>query len=189
MLGIGAVRRWRTTALVSGLAASAVMVGCTISTGGTPTADTGDARSYRSWAADSSSQSAASARERESTLQESLTAEAVADACNMLSSTSVDAVTAINAYVNAATSGNDTDVAGKAQAAVETLNHAADSVSTTLGTELLPQMADSFRAWVEAARGVAKAIGERYAQPEFNAEVDKFNRANDNALDTCGGSH
>ncbi|MDT5367984.1 MAG: hypothetical protein QOC62_2415, partial [Mycobacterium sp.] len=27
-----------------------------------------------------------------------------------------------------------------------------------------------------------------YAQPEFNADVDKFNQANNDALNTCGGS-
>ena len=73
--------------------------------------------------------------------------------------------------------------------AVDTLNRGADSVATSLNTALLPRVADAFSAWVDATRGVAKAIGERNSQQEFNAEVDKFNHANETALDMCGGSH
>jgi hypothetical protein len=117
------------------------------------------------------------------------TAEAVANACEVLSSTSVDAVTAINGYVNAVASRREADVAAKAQTAVDTLNQSADMVATSINTALWPQMADAFRDWVDATRAVAKAIAERYGQQEFNAEVDKFNHANTTALDTCGGSH
>jgi len=118
-----------------------------------------------------------------------MTAEAVANACELLSSTSVDAVTAINAYVSAVSAQNDANAAAKAQTAVDALNHGADVVDGSLHTALLPQMTEAFQAWVDAAHGVSKAIAERYGQPEFNAEVDKFNQANDNALNTCGGSH
>ena len=78
-------------------------------------------------------------------------------------------------------------MADRAQAAVDTLNRGGDAVATSLNTALLPQVADAFRAWVDATRAVGKAIGERYGQQEFNAEVDKFNEANANALDMCGG--
>ncbi len=185
------MRQWRIAALTAGLIATAllVVVGCTSIKDGTPAADTADAASYRTWVANSLSQSAAAASERESTRRESETAEAVANACEVLSSTSVEAVTAINAYVSAVATRQDADVAAKAQAAVDTLNHGADVVATSANTALWPQMADGFRAWVDAARGVAKAIAERYGQQEFNAEVDKFNQANENVLDMCGGSH
>lgn len=165
-----------------------MVVGCTSMTGGTSAVDTNDARSYRTWVADSLSQSAAAESDSESTRQESLTAEAVANGCEVLSSTSVDAVTAINAYVNAVAARNEADVAAKAQAAVDTLNRGADTVAATLNSALLPQMREAFTAWVDATRAVAKAIGERYGQQEFNVEVDKFNQANDSALNTCGGS-
>jgi hypothetical protein len=185
------MRQWRIAALAAGLIATAVLtlVGCTNIKAGAPAADTNDARSYRTWVADSLSQSAAAASERDSTRRESETAEAVANACETLSSTSVDVVTAINAYVNVVASRHEADVAGKAQAAVDTLNRGADSVATSLNTALLPQVADAFTAWVDATRAVATAIGERYSQQEFNAEVDKFNHANETALDMCGGSH
>jgi hypothetical protein len=191
VLGVGAVRQWRVAALAAGLTAAALMVvvGCTSVTSGAPVADPDDAQSYRSWVTDSLSQSAASVSERESTRRESATAEAVANACEVLSSTSVDAVTAINAYVNAAGKGNPADVAARAQAAVESLNRGVDVITTSLTTPLLPQMAEAFRAWVDATKAVSTAIGERYGQREFNAVVDKFNQANDAALDTCGGSH
>jgi hypothetical protein len=191
VLGVGAIRQWRIAALAAGLVATALLtvVGCTNIRDGAPAANTNDARSYRTWVADSLSQSAAAASERESTRRESETAEAVANACETLSSASVDVVTAINAYVNAVAGHREADVADKAQAAVDTLNRAADVVATSLNTALLPQTADAFRAWVDATRAVAKAIGERYGQQEFNAEVDKFNHANATALDMCGGSH
>ena len=190
MLGAGGARGWRIAALVAGLIAAAVMVvvGCTSVTAGTSAVDTNDARSYRTWVADSLSQSAAAESERESTRQESLTAEAVASGCEVLSSTSVGAVTAINTYVNAVAARNEADVAAKAQAAVDTLNRGADTVAATLNSALLPQMREAFTAWVDATRALAKAIGERYGQQEFNTEVDKFNQANDSALNTCGGS-
>ena len=165
-----------------------VVVGCTSVTSGTSAVDTNDARDYRTWVVDSLSQSAAASSERESTRQVSLTAEAVANACEVLSNTSVDAVTAINAYVGAVAAHNEADVAAKAQAAVDTLNRGADAVAATLNSALLPQVREAFTAWVDATRAVAKAIGERYGQQEFNAEVDKFNQANEAALNTCGGS-
>jgi hypothetical protein len=185
------MRQWRLAVLAAGLIATAVLtvVGCTSIKEGAPSADSNDARSYRTWVADSLSQSAAAASERESTRRESETAEAVANACETLSSNSVDVVTAINAYVNTVAGHRDADVAAKAQAAVDTLNRGADAVATSLNTALLPQVADAFRAWVDATRSLAKAIGERYGQQEFNAEVDNFNHANQTALDMCGGSH
>jgi hypothetical protein len=191
VLGVGALRQWRIAALTAGVTATAllVVVGCTSVTDGAPSANTNDARSYRTFVADSLSESAAAASERESTRRESQTAEAVANACEVLSSTSVDVVTAINAYVNAVATRNEVDIAAKAQTAVDTLNRSADIVATSVNTALWPEMADAFRAWVDATRAVAKAIAERYGQQEFNAEVDKFNHANETALDTCGGSH
>ena len=185
------MRQWRIASLAAGLIAAAVLtvVGCTNINAGAPAADTNDARSYRTWVADSLSQSAAVASERESTRRESETAEAVANACETRSSTRVDVVTAINAYVNAVAGRRDADVAATAQAAVDTLNRGADAVESSLNTALLPQVADAFRAWADEARALAKAISERYGQQEFNAEVDKFNHANQTALDMCGGSH
>ena len=191
MLGVGARRRWRIAELTAGLIATTLLMvlGCTKVSDGTPASDANDARSYRAWMADSMSQSAAAASERESTRRESETAVAVADACETLSSTSVEVVTAINGYVNAVATGHEPDVSAKAQSAADTLNRGADTVAGRLNTALWPQMADAFRAWVDATRAVAKAIAERYGQQEFNAEVDKFNQANETALDTCGGSH
>jgi lysophospholipase L1-like esterase len=117
-----------------------------------------------------------------------MTAEAVANGCELLSSSSVDVVTAINAYVNATSRGDEADAQTKAQAAVDSLNRAADSVANSLNGPLLPAVADAFGAWVDATRAVGKAIGERYAQQEFNTDVNKFNEANANALSMCGGS-
>jgi hypothetical protein len=189
VLGAGNERS-RIAAQAVGMTAASllVVVGCTSITAGAPAVNGGDAASYRAWAADSSSRSVSEASARESTRRESMTAEAVANGCELFSSSSVDVVTAINAYVNASGRGDEADVQTKAQAAVDVLNRAADSVGSSLNTPLLPAMADAFRRWVDATRAVSKAIGERYAQPEFNADVDKFNQANNDALNTCGGS-
>jgi capsid protein len=191
VLGVSALRRWRAAALGASLIAMAllVVVGCTNVISGAPTADVNDARNYQTWVTVSLSQSAAASSEQESTRQESLTAEAVATGCELLSNTSVDAVTAINAYVNAVASRNEDNINARAQAAVDTLNRGADTVATSLNSALLPQVRDAFAAWVDATRAVARAIAERDGQQEFNAEVDKFNQANTAALDTCGGSH
>jgi hypothetical protein len=182
--------KWRIAAQAASMTATAalVVVGCTAITAGSPAANTGDAASYRRISADSSSHYASQASARESTRRESMTAEAVANGCELLSSSSVDVVTAINAYVNVSGNGNEADVQTKAQAAVDSLNRAADSVASSLNTPLLPAVADAFGPWVDATRAVGKAIGERYAQQEFNADVIKFNQANANALNMCGGS-
>jgi poly-beta-hydroxyalkanoate depolymerase len=79
-------------------------------------------------------------------------------------------------------------VQAKAQSAVDVLNRAADSVASSLNTPLLPAMAGALAAWVDATRVVTKAITERYVQQEFNAAVDKFNQANADGLNSCGGS-
>jgi len=81
-----------------------------------------------------------------------MTAEAVADGCELLSSSSVDVVTAINSYVDASSRGDEAEVQTKAQAAVDSLNRAADSVAGSLSTPLFPAVADAFGAWVDAAR-------------------------------------
>jgi hypothetical protein len=192
VLGAGVLmRHWRFAALASGMVSSAllVVVGCANITEGAPTADRTVAAGYRTSMSVSRSQSASLSSERESTRQASLTAEAVATSCETLSSTSVDVVTAINSYVHAVSTNNPAEVEAKAQAAVDTLNHGADVVEGTLNSALSPQMADELSAWVDATRAVSRAIGERYAQPEFNAEVDKFNTANHNALGNCGGGY
>jgi hypothetical protein len=192
VLGAGVlIRHWRFAALASGMVSSAllVVVGCANITEGAPTADRTGAAGYRTSMSVSRSQSASLSSERESTRQASLTAEAVATSCETLSSTSVDVVTAINSYVHAVSTNNPAEVEAKAQAAVDTLNHGADVVGGTLNSALSPQMADELSAWVDATRAVSRAIGERYAQPEFNAEVDKFNTANHNALGNCGGGY
>ena len=57
------MRQWRIAALAAGLIATALLtvVGCTNIRDGAPAADTNDARSYRTWVADSLSSSAAAA--------------------------------------------------------------------------------------------------------------------------------
>jgi hypothetical protein len=190
VLGVGAMSRWRIAVQALGVTAMTVLVvvGCTTVTAGSPAVNVGDATSYRTWAAGSSSHAAAEASAQESTRKERMTAEAVADACEVLSSSSVDVVTAINAYVKASTTGDEADVQAKAQSAVDVLNRAADSVASSLNTPLLPAMAGALAAWVDATRVVTKAITERYVQQEFNAAVDKFNQANADGLNSCGGS-
>ena len=80
-------------------------------------------------------------------------------------------------------------MAAKAQAAVDTLNRSADVVARSTEFRAVAPECETRSApgWTPPEPS-PRPIAERYGQQEFNAEVDKFNHANDNALDMCGGS-
>jgi hypothetical protein len=133
-------------------------------------------------------ESAASSSARESERQESLTTEAIHSSCEALSSSSVDAITAVNNYVDAFNS-NAADVGAQAGPAIDALNHSADLVARSISDPLTPELKDALNAWVDAARGVATAIAGNYGPDEFNVAITRLNDSKTTALDLCDASY
>jgi len=166
-----------------------VIVGCTSVTDGTAVVDAKAAPAYRTSASISLSESAATSSERESKRQVSLTTQAVHHSCDALASSSVDAITAVNAYVGAVNSGGNGQAAAKEGPAIDSLNKSADLVSGSLAPELSPPLHDALAGWVDAARGVAGAISSHASPDDFNATVTRLNDAKTNALNLCDAAY
>lgn len=161
-----------------------VIVGCTNVTDGDVTVSAADAPVYRASVSASLAESAASASARESERRASQTAAAVKSVCESMSSSSADAIGAVNVYVDAFNS-NSTEVARTSVAAIDALNLSADVVVSSLSGALPPELRDSLTRWVDAARGVATAIAGNYGPAEFNAAIAELNAAKTSALDLC----
>ncbi len=183
-------KRLRIAALVMGsLAASAmVIVGCNSVTEGTAKVDAGEAPVYRASVSASIEESAASSSARESERQESLTTQAIHSSCEALSSSSVDAITAVNNYVDAFNQ-NAADFGAQAGPAIDALNHSADLVARSMSDALMPELRDALNAWVDAARGVATAIAGNYGPDEFNVAITGLNDSKSTALNLCDASY
>jgi hypothetical protein len=180
----------RIVALVVGSLAvfAMIVVGCSSVTQGTPTVNAGDAPIYKASVSASLTESAESSSARESQRQASMTRQAVHSSCEALSSSSVDSITAVNAYVKAFND-NAPDVQSKKQPAVDALNHSADAVAQSISDPLSQELKDAMNAWVDAARGVATAIAGNYGPDEFNAAVSKLNDVKTHALDLCDAAY
>jgi hypothetical protein len=161
-----------------------IVVGCQTLTAGSASVDRSDAPIYRASvsasAYESSSQSAAS----ESEHQASLTKAAVHTSCDALSTSSVNAVDAVNAYVSAY-NGDAPDVASKVGPAVKALNTSADLVAGSLSGPLSVELQKALQAWVDAARNVARTIAGSFGPDEFNAAVNQLNEVKTKALTLC----
>lgn len=183
-------KRLRIGALVVGALATAAMVivGCSNVTDGTASVAPGEAPVYRASVSASIEESISSSRSRESERQSSIAKEAIHSSCETLSSSSVEAITAVNAYVDAFNdSAADVDV--KAGPAVDALNHSADAVARSISDPLSPELRDAMHAWVDAARGVANAIEGNYGPGEFNAAITRLNDSKTTALDLCDAAY
>ncbi|EHI13799.1 hypothetical protein KEK_05892 [Mycolicibacterium thermoresistibile ATCC 19527] len=177
-----------TGSVVGGLAALAmVVVGCTSLTAGSGQADAEEVPVYRASVSSSIAASAASSSARESERQRSLTRQAVHNSCDALSTSSVDAIRAVNAYVDAFNSTGD--VGAKVRPAVDALNHSADLVQSSLSDALTPELRDALTAWTTAAREVGVAIEEDHPTDEFNAGVDRLNQSRALALTLCDAAY
>jgi hypothetical protein len=190
LIGGQSRKRLRIAALVMGtLAAMAmIIVGCNSVTSGSPTIDRADAPVYRASVSASSEESAASSSSRESERQGSLTRQAVHTSCDGLSSSSVDAITAVNNYVDTFNK-NGADAAAKAGPAIDALNHSADLVAGSESDALTQNLRDALNAWVDAARGLATAIAGNYGPNEFNAAITKLNDTKTTALNLCDAAY
>jgi hypothetical protein len=187
--GLGRTRL-RIVALVLGILAGGAMiiVGCTSVTQGSAEIDRADAPMYRASVSASSEESAASSSSRESERQASLTTQAIHSSCEALSSSSVDAITAVNNYVDAFNR-NAPDAAAKAPPAIDALNHSADLVARSVSDTLAPDLRDALNAWVDASRGLATAIAGNYGADDFNAAITKLNDTKTTALNLCDAAY
>lgn len=182
--------RARCAAFLTGIVAvlAMIVVGCTNVTDGDVAVAEGEAPLYRASVTASIEESAASSSARESERQESLSAEAVEAACEAMSSSSADAIGAVNAYV-AASNSNPADIGRTAGPAVDALNLSADLVAGTISDRLAPELRDSLDGWVDAARAVATAIAGNYGTEEFNAGITLLNDSKTAALDRCDAAY
>ncbi len=189
---IGGLSRKRLRIAATGMGSLAAMamiiVGCNSVTSGSPTIDRADAPVYRASVSASIEESAASSSTRESERQASLTTQAIHSSCEALSSSSVDAITAVNNYVDAVNK-NAADVPAKAAPAIEQLNHSADLVAGSLSDALAANLRDALNAWVDAARGLATAIAGNYGPDEFNTAISKVNDTKTTALNLCDAAY
>jgi len=187
--GLGRKRLQIAALAVGSMAAVAgIIVGCTSLTQGTAQIDRADAPAYRASVSASAEESSASSSSRESERQASLTTQAIHSSCEALSSSSVDAITAVNNYVDAFNR-NAADAGAKAPPAIDALNHSADLVARSVSDALRADLRDALNAWVDAARGLATAIAGNYGPDEFNAAITKLNDTKTTALDLCDAAY
>lgn len=188
--GGDAGRRLRLVALVFGTIAAAAMVivGCTSVTQGAAKVDRAAAPEYRASVSSSVEESIAQSSARESERQASLTTAAIHTACEDLSSSSVDAIDAVNTYVDAFND-NTGDIAAKAGPAIDALNISADLVTSGVSDVLSPELRDALGAWAGAARDVAGAISRDAGPDEFNETVRRLNDSREVALNLCDASY
>lgn len=174
---------------VGGMAALGFFtVGCTTVTGGGGTANSGEAPAYRTSVSLSSSQAAATSSARESERQAARTTQAVHDTCETLSTTSADAIDAVNAYVGAFNA-PDGDTESTAGPAVDALDQSADAVEKSI-TEIVPEkLKDAFMAWVDGARTTSDAITRKAPPAEFNTIIDDLNGARSDVLRLCDATY
>ena len=175
--------------LAAGVAAIAMgVVGCTTVSDGSPRVNAGDAPAYRTSVSVSASQSAESSRARESERQASLTTQAMHDTCETLSTTSADAIDAVNAYVSAFNDGGGNTTATEGPA-VDALNQSADAVAGSITDAIPAELKQAFTDWVDGARATAKAITERAPAGEFNTTIGALNDTRSNALSLCDATY
>ena len=164
------------------------VVGCTTVTGGDAAANSGEAPAYRTSVSLSSSASASASSVRESERQASMTTRAVHDTCETLSTTSADAIDAVNAYVKAHNE-DSAEIDVTLGPAVDGLNQSAEAVQASI-TDIVPdELKDVFTKWIDGARSTADVISKNAAPAEFNKAVDDLNLARSDALRVCDATY
>ncbi|MBB3603371.1 hypothetical protein FHT40_003032 [Mycolicibacterium sp. BK556] len=187
---IGTARALRIGGLLVGGAAAvmAVVVGCTSVTGGQAGVNARDAPAYRTSMSVSISESAASSSERESERQASLTTQAMHDTCETLSTSSAEAIDAVNAYVSAFNA-NSADVSATEGPAVDSLNKSADAVAGSVTDAIPDELKAAFKDWVDGAHATASAILAHAGPGEFNSTIQALNDTRSNALSLCDATY
>jgi hypothetical protein len=184
------IGRLRAAGLVVGGVAGVAMivVGCNSVTQGSATIDRADAPVYRASVSASVEESAESSSSQESKRQQSLTTEAVHTSCEALSSSSVDAINAVNAYVDAYNKSTPNVVATTGPA-VTALNHTADLVTQSLSDPLPPELTAALKGWADAARGLATSIAGNASMDDFNTAIGRLNDSKTTALNLCDAAY
>ncbi len=174
---------------VGGVAALAmIVVGCQSVTRGTSQIDAADAPLYRASVSSSSVASVSSSRRQEAERRQELTSEAIRTACEALSSSSVDAIAAVNVYVRAYND-NAPDVVAQAGPAIDMLNRSADLVESTISELLSPELKSALGDWVQASRAVAAAVADDAGMAAFNDAGQRLNDSQDAALALCDAAY
>jgi hypothetical protein len=159
------------------------LLGCTAVVDGSAHVDARDAPEYRTSVSSSISESAASSSAKESEHQQSATTEAVHTACEAMSTSSADAIDALNSFVDSMNArGDPTATEGPAAAA---LNSSADQVGSGLSATLPQDMQDAFNSWIDAAHAAATAVTGHLSPSDFNDAVTRLNDSRANALNLC----
>jgi len=110
----------------------------------------------------------------------------VRTSCDSLSNTAGDAIDKVNAFVSAFNAGRGT---GPMEGpAIDALNNSATTVANSFSDALSQQMRDALNAYIDAARGVANAIGTHASISVFNQHVDQLNDTKTKALKLCMAS-
>lgn len=170
------------------MALTGTLAGCSSVTGGQGAVDTAAAPAYRASMSASSSQAVASSSARESQRQASVTTEAMRNSCETLSTTSADAIDAVNAYVDAY-NGDGGEVAATEGPAVDALGRSARAVEGSI-TEVIPdKLRDAFGGWVDGAYAAADAISNQASPSEFNTVIEELNGARSEALRQCDATY
>jgi len=182
--------RLRSAGLVAGSLAGLAMivVGCQTLTHGSATIDRSDVPVYRASVSASMEESSLRSAASSSEHQASLTKAAVHTSCDQLSTTSVNAVDAVNAFV-VAFNDNAPDVDAKARPAIDALNTSADQVASSLSPPLSDELQNALKAWVDAARNVAGTIGVTFDMDRFNTAINQLNDVKTHALDLCAAAY
>ncbi|CAN5350264.1 hypothetical protein BH09ACT8_BH09ACT8_31050 [soil metagenome] len=182
-------RESRIGALIIGGAAAVLIgvAGCTTVIDGSGGVDTNDAPVYKASVTASIEESASSSSAKETERQLSSTTQAVHSACETMSTSSADAVDALNAFVASINTGADPTVTeGPAGAA---LNNSADLVATSINSTLPQDLQDAFNAYSDAARSTATALLGHLPPADFNAAATRLNDTRANALNLCDAAY
>ena len=117
-----------------------------------------------------------------------MTTRAVHDTSETLSTTSADAIDAVNAYVKAHNEGGAQTDATQGPA-VDALNQSAEAVQASISDVVPDEMKDVFKKWVDDAAATADAISGNAPAAEFNKAVDDLNQARSDALRVCDATY
>jgi uncharacterized membrane protein len=104
--------------------------------------------------------------------------------CSAMTNSSLDAITAINAYVDSFNATGE-EQAHLANAAVGELDASIRREELTFGPLLPQQLRDELKGYTAAARHLSGVISRRDAEQEFNTSVDRLNSTKETALEQC----
>lgn len=184
----GATTKVAGVALGGSAVIAMVVVGCSTVTGGTAQVDPAAAPVYRASVSASIEASSLTSAARESERQATVTKRAIHTVCEDLSTSSVDAIDAVNTYIESANNSSP-DMAAKAGPAVDALNRSADLVTAGINDTLPADLRGALTEWVDAVRAVSSAISGNASPDVFNAASDRSNAARTAALNRCDAAY